>query len=84
MISVVYEHPDMMFSSVLTSINYKSRSMEEILAPVKILHEKFRDIQHSEKENGEVNWIMGQVNKLALGNVPMKVLKEEIEKIVNG
>lgn len=83
MIPVIYEHPDMMFSSVLTSINFKTLSMDELIAPLKILHEKFKDIKYSKKNDVEINWLMGQVNKQAVGNVPMIELREELEKIIN-
>jgi len=82
MMPVIYEHPDMLFSSVLTSINFKQRSLDEITAPIKILYKKFQEIRYSEREDTAINWLMGQVQKLALGNVPMKELKNEIEKII--
>ncbi len=82
MMPVIYEHPDMLFSSVLTSINFKHRSLDELTAPIKILYRKFQEIRHSKKEEAAVNWLMGQVHKLALGNVPMKEMKKEIEKII--
>jgi len=82
MMPVIYEHPDMLFSSVLTSINFKQRSLDEITAPIKILYRKFQEIRYSEREDAAINWLMGQVQKLALGNVPMKELKNEIEKII--
>ncbi len=82
MIPVIYEHPDMLFSSVLTSINFKNRSMDEITAPIKILYKKFQEIRYSDKEEAAINWLMGQSHMLALGNVPMKELKIKIEKII--
>jgi glutamyl-tRNA(Gln) amidotransferase subunit E len=82
MIPVIYEHPNMIFSSILTSINYKQQSMEELTAPIKILNEKFKEIKHSRREDVGTNWLMGQIQKQALGNVPMKELRKEIEKII--
>lgn len=82
MIPVIYEHPDMLFSSVLTSINFKNRSMDELTAPIKILFRKFQEIRNSEREEAAVNWLMGQVYNQALGNVPMRELRKEIEKII--
>lgn len=82
MMPVIYQHPDMLFSSVLTSINFKNRSLDELTAPVKILFRKFQEIRRSEKEEAAVNWLMGQVYNLAIGNIPMKELKKEIEKII--
>ena len=82
MIPVIYEHPDMIFSSILTSINYKQQSVDEVTAPIKILNEKFREIKYSRRNDVAINWLMGQVRMQALGNVPLKELRDEIEKII--
>ncbi|UCG26681.1 MAG: hypothetical protein JSV24_06780, partial [Bacteroidales bacterium] len=82
MIPIIYEHPDMQFGSVLTSINFKRRSMDELLAPIKFLYEKFKDIRSSKKEGVEGIWLMGQIHSQAVGNVNMKDLRNEIEKII--
>jgi len=82
MIPVIYEHPDMIFSSVLTSINYKQRSVDEVTAPIEILNAKFREIKYSRRNDVAINWLMGQVRMQALGNVPLKELRNEIEKII--
>lgn len=81
-IPIIFEHPDMQFTSILTSVNYKQRSLDEILAPVKFLYEKFKDIKYSGRDDAAVHWLMGQIHDQAIGNVPMKMLKDEIEKII--
>ncbi|MEA3286168.1 MAG: Glu-tRNA(Gln) amidotransferase subunit GatE, partial [Candidatus Marinimicrobia bacterium] len=43
MMPVIYEFPDMQFSSVLTSIHFKRRSLAEIVTPVAFLYEKFKN-----------------------------------------
>jgi glutamyl-tRNA(Gln) amidotransferase subunit E len=80
MLPVIYEYPDMEFGSVLTSINYKKHSMNELIAPVDFLFGKFRQIRYSENEKAATNWIMGQLHRQALGNVELTQLKEQIEE----
>ncbi|MBA7530268.1 Glutamyl-tRNA(Gln) amidotransferase subunit B, chloroplastic/mitochondrial [subsurface metagenome] len=82
MLPEIYEHPDMEFSSVLIIINFRKKSMDELLAPIDFLYEKFKEIKLSNNNKNTVNWLMGQVYKQAIGNVEMKKLSEEIEKIV--
>lgn len=82
MLPVIYEHPDMEFSSVLISINFKKKSLDELLAPVDFLYEKFKEIKFSDNNKNTVNWLMGQIHKQAIGNVEMKKLREKIEEIV--
>lgn len=76
-----YQHPNMDFNSVLTSIGFKRRTKEEITAPIDYLIEKFREIKISkiDSTNVEVNWVMGQLNKQALGNMSLTDLRKSIE-----
>jgi len=82
MLPTIYQHPNMDFNSVLTSINFKRRTNDELLAPVEYLLEKFREIKLSKSTSPEIplNWVMGQLNRQALGNVALKDLKKSIEK----
>ncbi|MCD4791687.1 MAG: Glu-tRNA(Gln) amidotransferase subunit GatE [Bacteroidales bacterium] len=79
MISDVYDHPEIQFSSVLTGINYKKRNMEEVMAPIDFLNEKFKDIRTSDDEDADINWLMGQVHKQARGNIVLSYLRKEIK-----
>ncbi len=80
MISVVYEHPLMDFESVLTIINFKKRTIAEILAPVEFLREKYKEIGLKQTKEAEELWIMGQLHTQALGNMTLSKLKKEISK----
>ena len=71
MLPVIYEYPDMEFGSVLTSIDYKKHSMNELIAPVDFLYQKFRQIRYSENEKASVDWLMGQLHRQAIGNVEL-------------
>jgi glutamyl-tRNA(Gln) amidotransferase subunit E len=78
MLPVVYENPMMDFESVLTSINFKRKSKDQILAPINFLKEKFKDIGKIHQDGCETDWVMGQLRKQALGNIDLKELKKEM------
>ncbi len=74
MLPVVLQHPNMDFHSVLTTVNFKRLSRDEVLAPLPILREKFRKIATSKDQAAATRWIAGNLRKLALGNLPMRDL----------
>ncbi len=80
MLPEIYEHPKMDFESVLTSINFKRRSEEEIRNKIEFLREKFEEIKISDGKENKVNWVMGEVRPVALGNLPMKKVRGMINK----
>ncbi|HSQ35877.1 MAG TPA: Glu-tRNA(Gln) amidotransferase subunit GatE [Candidatus Binatia bacterium] len=80
MLPVVYEHPNMDFQSVLTTLDFQRRNKEEILAPLPILREKFRKIATSKDPTAAGRWIAGNLRKLALGNMPMRELAARLAK----
>lgn len=84
MLPVVYLHPNMDFESVLTSIGFKRRSKDELLAPVNYLVEKFKEITICNKPTPVTtqNWVMGQLHKQALGNISLSELRNSINKNV--
>jgi glutamyl-tRNA(Gln) amidotransferase subunit E len=80
MLPVIYQYPQMEFKSVLTSLNFRRRSKEEILAPIDFLLEKYREIGRGKDECREINWVMGQLRKQAVGNMDLQELKSEVTK----
>ncbi len=78
MLPVIYEHPKMDFESVLTVINFKRVPENEILARIPFLREKFSETRRSERKEDETDWIMGELRKMARGNMPMKALYESV------
>lgn len=80
MLPVVYQYPQMDFDSILTSINFKRKSVDELVAPVDYLFEKFKEIRVTKDESPDVavNWVMGQLHKQALGNIDLKDLRSKI------
>jgi len=78
MLPVIYLHPKMDFESVLVSINFKKMPKEEIIAKIPFLKKKFAEIRISKQEEHEKSWIMGELRRIAVGNISMKELKEFI------
>ncbi len=79
MLPEVYEHPNMDFDSVLTTIGYRPVPEEEILAEIPVLKEKFAEISKSVDKTAMVSWVMGKLRPLALGNMDMKELRMKVE-----
>ncbi|MCK4663636.1 MAG: Glu-tRNA(Gln) amidotransferase subunit GatE [Bacteroidales bacterium] len=82
MLPIIYEHPNMIFESVLTSIKFKRKTKEQLFAPVDYLIEKFKEIRRKKSEEITINWIMGQLNNQAIGNISLKELKIHVENRV--
>lgn len=80
MISHVYEHPKMDFESVLEIINYKKVSAENIYAHILFLKEKFAETANNKTAENEVNWIMGELKGVAVGNVDLSDLATRIKE----
>jgi len=78
LLPVIYEHPKMDFESVLTVINFKRVPENDILARIPFLREKFGEIRRSETKKDETDWIMGELRKLARGNMSMKALYNHV------
>ena len=82
MLKVLFDHPNMEFNSVLTSMNFRKLKKEALLAPVGFLIEKFREIRGSDDPVKTKRWLMGQLRKQAIGNISLgnfsKLLEKEI------
>ncbi|MFH0895849.1 MAG: Glu-tRNA(Gln) amidotransferase GatDE subunit E, partial [Bacteroidota bacterium] len=77
---VVYQYPKMDFDSILETIKFKKVTKEKIQSQIPFLKEKFASIRMSKKKGVDVDWIMGNLRKTALGNLPLAELKKMIEK----
>jgi glutamyl-tRNA(Gln) amidotransferase subunit E len=79
MLPEVYQHPNMDFDSVLTTIGYRQVPEEEILSTIPVLKEKFLEISKAKDNTAMVLWVMGKLRPLALGNMEMKELRGKVE-----
>ncbi len=84
MLRLMMEHPNMDMASVLTSLKFRKRSKETLLAPVDFLVEKFKEIRKTGDNQAILNWLMGQIRTQAIGNISLaglsQLVQQEIEK----
>jgi glutamyl-tRNA(Gln) amidotransferase subunit E len=81
MLPVIYMHPKMDYESVLTSIGFKRIKKEDILAKAEFLNEKFKQIGKCTSAECRHNWVMGELRKIALGNIDLTELSKEIKRL---
>lgn len=80
MIPVIYEHPQMDYESVLTSIKFKKKTKDELRSSVEFLMSKFIENGKNKVKSAQLDWVLGQVRPMALGNIDLKELIIQIEK----
>ena len=80
MLPVVYEYPNMDFDSILTTIDFAPMSKDKILLSIPVLNQKFDEINTSSSPQARLCWIMGNLRKLAVGNISLAALKSYVEK----
>ena len=78
MLKVLYEHPKMDFDSILITLGYKEVSKEEILGKLPFLIKKYKETRISGEDAAGHRWIMGNLHKLALGNISLRELNQHI------
>ncbi len=81
MLEVLFEHPNMVFSSILSVIGYTPADPQYLCDQLPILCEMYDTFkrQSMRRSDAKVNWIMGRLRKPALGNICLKELKEKVE-----
>ncbi len=79
MLRVLYEHPKMDFESILVTLDFKEVTKEEILGKLPFLVKKFKETRLSNDDRAGHRWIMGNLHKLALGNISLRELDEHIK-----
>lgn len=74
----LYQHPNMDFESLLVTVNFKAVPEAEILAKVPFLVKKFIETRRKDDMEAGRRWIMGNLNRIATGNIPMATLNQAI------
>ncbi|MCX6247804.1 MAG: Glu-tRNA(Gln) amidotransferase subunit GatE [Bacteroidetes bacterium] len=74
----LYQHPKMDFDSILVTIGFREIKLEEILLKLPFLIKKYEQTRTSSDNGAGVRWVMGNVSKLALGNVSLGDLSKRI------
>jgi glutamyl-tRNA(Gln) amidotransferase subunit E len=80
MIPVLYEYPKLEFDSTLTTIKFKKIAAGKIISQIIFLKEIFEKSGRSQKKENAINWIMGELRPIAIGNISLARLKTEVEK----
>ncbi len=75
---VLYEHPKMDFDSIIESIKFKKIPKDEILSNIPFLRNKWNETKRKDNDANEANWIMGQLRHIAIGNISLEELKNQI------
>ena len=79
MLPELYQHSKMDFDSILSSIKFKTKTKNDILEQIPFLRDKFKSEGKKQTPEIEHKWIMGQLNKMAKGNISMSELSEIIK-----
>ena len=79
MLPVLYEHPQMDFDSILTSINFKKSKSESIISNITLLKKKYDEVGRIKTDVAKNNWVMGQLNNMAIGNIAMNELNNFVK-----
>ncbi|MCX6305850.1 MAG: Glu-tRNA(Gln) amidotransferase subunit GatE [Bacteroidetes bacterium] len=74
----LYQHPKMDFESILITLNFKEVSKEEILSKVPFLVKKYKETRTSHDDSAGLRWVMGNLNRLATGNMSLRELSSQI------
>jgi glutamyl-tRNA(Gln) amidotransferase subunit E len=74
----LYQHPKMDFDSILITLNFKEVSREDILSKVPFLVKKYRETRTSKDDAAGLRWVMGNLSKLAMGNISLSELSQRI------
>lgn len=75
----LYQHPKMDFDSILVTLGFKHTPADEIEGKLPFLVKKYRDIRISSNDAAGHNWIMGNISKLATGNISLSHLSKQIK-----
>ena len=78
MLPILLEHPKMDFESILLEMNFKRVKPQDIVDKLPVLIEKFNKDSIDPDAENKINWVMGQIRKLAIGNMSLTELSEKI------
>lgn len=85
MLPVLFNNPKILFSSLLTLVGYEQNKREDIINQIPLLHQMYQKFKLKSRNQpySESNWIMGRLRKMALGNIPLKELQQEVMAVIN-
>jgi glutamyl-tRNA(Gln) amidotransferase subunit E len=74
----LYQHPKMDFDSILITLNFKEVPKAEILEKIPFLVKKYNEIRTSPDDSAGNRWVMGNLSKLATGNISLSELGNKV------
>jgi glutamyl-tRNA(Gln) amidotransferase subunit E len=77
----LYQHPKMDFDSILITLNFKEVSREDIIGKVPFLVKKYKETRTSRDDAAGLRWVMGNLSKLAMGNISLSELSKGISLV---
>lgn len=80
MLPLVYEHPDADLESALAEVGFSRRDHDGVLACIPLLWSRFAQINTSKDAGAGLRWVMGELRKLAVGNIPLSELAEAVRQ----
>jgi glutamyl-tRNA(Gln) amidotransferase subunit E len=85
MIPILYENPNMIFSSVLSVLNFNQLEKDKITDQIPVLQDMYVNLPKKSKRipDSELAWIMGRLRKIALGNMPLRDLHDIVLKHIS-
>ena len=83
MLPIVYVHPKMVLDSVLAVTGFVRRSIDEVVKLIPDLNRKFDQIKRSDNPRDRIDWIMGRLRPVALGNIELVELYQLVAAEVN-
>ncbi len=76
----LYQHPKMDFESILVTVGFKKIPKEDILGNLPFLLNKYRQLDDFSDEEEGIRWIMGNLSKIATGNISLREVSEKIRE----
>ena len=82
MLPFVYKNPERSYNEILELIGYKKSAINDLTSQIPELRKQFEQLKvnHTKDKTTSINWIMGQLHPKALGNTPLKQVRDEVEK----
>ena len=75
----LFKTPESKFETILSDLNFKKYSKEEIILKIESLNKEFEKVARNNNKQNKVSWIMEELRNIAFGNIRFS----ELYKIVS-
>jgi len=83
MLKELYQHPNMDFDSICSTVGYRKTETEKLHSQIPILIKKFQEIRISDQSDACIAWVMEQLRRPALGNINLSGLRNRILEVAD-